>query len=305
MIKQWSDMTPEEQEEINKKAEEMLQAQEYKPKFKEYIQWKEIQIGRNLLEEDCDPCQTGIFELDQNCKIFGKKLVTICARSEYGKSSFMAHMIRIQLLQGKRVLVFSCEEAGEDFIDRIEKSDDIQQKMFKNFLMSDDENITLRDIKLTCLKLDLIGTPPDIVYVDQLNKIKPEEKFRGTKHEKIVSISERLQGVVKAINRPLVILHQANRAAEQNDGFMTQANMSDADAVFSEGQIVFFLESKDFFEWNKTKTPYREKFEYFINVGKNRSKGGWKGAVRVVFDRSTGSFYSENQYESEKFIRKL
>jgi transcriptional regulator with PAS, ATPase and Fis domain len=227
----------------------------------------------------------------------------IIARSEYGKTSFAAQMIRRQLMDDKRVLFFSCEENGEDFLNRLNITPELDEKMVCNFVMSDKGNITLEDIKLSCLKLDMLGIKPDIVYVDQLNKIKPDSDFRCTKHERIVHVSEQLQNIVKIINRPLVILHQANRATEQNSGFMTQANVSDADAVYNESQIALFLESSDYAEWCKTKSPYRDVFTYYVNVGKNRSVGGWKGAELCYFDRSRGIFIPQDEYESQQTVK--
>lgn len=281
---------------------ENARAAEYALSINYYHQWEDLAEQKEKEEREASLCRIGLPMLDSKIKIFGKRLVMIIGRSEYGKTSFAAQMMRTQIMDDKRILFFSCEEAGEDFISRLNFIPEVQEKLYTNFVMTDKGNISLEDIKLTCLKLDLIGVNPDIVYIDQLNKIKPDVNFKGSKHERIVHVSEQLQNLVKIINRPLVILHQANRAAEQNDGFMTQANVSDADAIFNEAQIALFLESKEYFEWNKTKSPYQDIFKYFINVGKNRSKGGWKGAEACYFDRSKGIFLSESEYYESKSV---
>jgi replicative DNA helicase len=285
------------EDEAFKLGMEKLRAAEYELIVKFAPQWKIKADEKAMQEKTASLLKIGLPALDEKIKLYGKRLMFIIARSEYGKTSFMAHMIRTQLMQHKNVLVFSCEEAGEDFINRININSTLDDIMTTNFIMCDKGNISLEDIKLTCLKLDIMGISPDIVYVDQLNKIKPDSDFKGSKHEKIVYVSEQLQNIVKIINRPLVILHQANRASEQKDGLMTQANVSDADAVFNEAQIALFIESPDYFEWCKNKYPYRDTFKYIINVGKNRSKGGWKGAEVCYFDRSKSIFMTEQEFD--------
>jgi replicative DNA helicase len=279
-----------------------MEAENYETHIKYYPEWKYLAEEKKFQEQTATLLKFGFDSLDYNIKLFGKRLVFIVARSEFGKTSLASHMIRTQLLDDKRVLVFSCEEAGEDFITRINITEQLDESMVSNFIMSDKGNITLDDIKLTVLKMDIMGISPDIVYLDQLNKIKPNDDFKGSKHERIVHISEQLQNLVKIIKRPLVILHQANRATEANTGFMTASNVSDADAVFNEAQVVLFIESSDYFEWTKNKEadPDKHIFEYFINVGKNRSVGGWKGYQKCYFDRSRGLFLSKSEEEIYK-----
>jgi replicative DNA helicase len=296
---------------LNKNTEEFLRACEesraaaYEVIYKYYFQWQQIREKRDEEFKKATILQFGLPIIDSKIKLFGKRLVMIVARSGYGKTSFMAQMIRNQILKEIRVLVFSCEEAGEDFITRINKTELLDEKMITNFIMCDKGTITLDDIKMSVLKMDMSGIGPDIVYVDQLNKIKPDDSFRGNKHEKIVYISEQLQDVVKIINRPLVILHQANRATEEKDGFMTQANVSDADSIYNESQIVLFLESPEYFEWKKDKAEPQEIFKYIVNVGKNRSMGGWEGAETCYFDRSTGEFIAESDYNNYMLSKKI
>lgn len=296
---------------LNKNTEEFLLACEksraaaYEVIYKYYFQWQEIREKRDEEFKQATFLKFGMPMLDEKIKLYGKRLVMIIARSGYGKTSFMSQMIRTQIQNDKRVLVFSCEEAGEDFITRINKTDLLEEKMVTNFVMCDKGNITLDDIKMSVLKMDMCGISPDVVYVDQLNKIKPDSGFKGSKHEKIVYISEQLQDVVKIINRPLVVLHQANRATEEKDGFMTQANVSDADSIYNESQIVLFLESPEYFEWKKDKAQPQEIFKYIINVGKNRSIGGWEGAESCYFDRSTGEFIPEQDHNNYMLSKKI
>jgi replicative DNA helicase len=289
-----------EEDEAFKLACEKKRAEEFETIFKYYPQWKQQAEKKQQMETEAirtnTILKTSLPILDSKLKIFGKRLIMIIGRSGAGKTSFMAQMVRKNLEDNKRVLVFSCEEAGEDFIRRINFNYMIEDSMQTNFVMCDKGNITLEDIKLSVLKMDLMGIEPDIVYVDQLNKIKPEETFKGTKHEKIVHVSEQLQNLVKLIKKPLVILHQSNRATEQNPGFASQSNVADADAVYNEAQIVLFIESHDYFEWCKIKDPYRDVFKTYINVAKNRSVGGWTGAELCYFDRSQGVFLTEEQY---------
>lgn len=282
---------------------EMARAKEAPTLFKYYTTWKQQAEEKKEMENEAirtgNILRTGFNELDYNIKIFGKRLMFILGRSGCGKTSLMAQWIRRQLLDGKSTLVFSCEEAGEDFITRIALNSELEDKMVTQFTMCDKGTITIEDIKLSVLKMDIMGIPPDAVYIDQLNKIKPEEGFKGNKHERIVHVSEQLQDLVKIINRPVIILHQCNRATEANEGFSTQANVADADAVFNEAQVMMFIESHDYQEWAKTKEPYREIFKTYINVGKNRSVGGWVGAQYCWFNRSTGMFLTDEEYQEK------
>jgi hypothetical protein len=211
-------------------------------------------------------------------------------------------MVRNQLLEFKRVLVFSCEEAGEYFSSRLKTFwPELSEEMLDGFMLDDSPSIDIETILLSVLYYDKVGFSPDIVYIDQLNKITISD-FKGNKHERIVAVSEQLQGLVKKIKRPVVVLHQANRESENNSGFMTQANVSDADAVFNESQVLLFLESRDFFEWNRIKEPANKvEFNYFINIGKNRTLGGFKGAIPCVFDRSTGIFLPQDSEILRKY----
>lgn len=290
-------------------ASEKARADEFRVIFKYYHQWQQQAEAKKQAENDAikngSILKTGFDLLDKHIRIFGKRLLFILGRSGAGKTSLMAQMIRQQLLDDKRVLVFSCEEAGEDFITRIAINDKLEGIMFTHFVMCDKGNVSLDDVKLSVLKMDLMGISPDVVYIDQLNKIQPETGFRGTKHEKIVHISEQLQNLVKIVNRPVIILHQLNRATESNDGFSTQANVADADAVFNEAQVMLFIESHDYSEWAKTKDPYRDTFQTYINVGKNRSVGGWVGSQFCYFNRTTGRFMTEAEYNEQQALNEF
>lgn len=244
----------------------------------------------------------GVPLLDQKLHISGPTLAMIVARSGYGKTSLATHVIRQNLKRGAKILKFSCEEPGEEYITRLEPGlFDIltQEQMNCGFRLADESKIWINSVEneVNILREEL-DWHPDLVVIDQLNKIVPGDKYAKftSKHEKIVAIAESLQDLTKKIGIPLFILHQANRSSEGRPGFMGQADISDADAVFNEAKLVLFLESVEFTNWLKTKNPSDQTtFEYFINIAKNRSPGGWIGSVPVNFDRSTGIFFDESR----------
>jgi len=232
----------------------------------------------------------GIHTLDRRLQLYGKKLAFIVARSSYGKTSFAAHMMRHQIREGHRILFCSCEEAGEYFIGRMLCNGKFP---VDRLFMIDDSKLSLQTVINEFIYLSAAGYRPDIIYIDQLNKMVPEVPYRN-KHEKIVAVVEDLQGLVKGLGVPVVILHQANREAERVDHFLTQEHIADADAVFSESQLMLIVDSLEFKEWKKHKEdPNQYKFEYRINIAKNRTAGGWEGFATVQFDRNTGIFHDD------------
>jgi replicative DNA helicase len=261
--------------------------EKFKKSYKEYLTSKKIPLY--------------FHELDDNIKLYGEKLITICARSELGKTSLAANMIKHQLMSGFSVLMFCCEERGEDFICRLINHfwpRYLTQEEIDRLFILDESFITIKGI-IEELKIVDKFDKIDIIYIDQLNKI--QDSNSKSKHERVERISEQLQYLVKKTCRPVVVLHQANRASEHEKGFMTQSSVRYADAVFNESQILFFVESPEFQEWNKTKNPPNQiVFDYYINIGKNRTHGGWKGAVPCIFDRSTGIFLND-QKEFERY----
>ena len=59
-------------------------------------------------------------------------------------------------------------------------------------------------------------------------------------------------------------------------------------------------QSRYIVEWAKTKDPYRDTFQTYINVGKNRSVGGWVGSQFCYFNRTTGRFMTEAEYNDQQ-----
>lgn len=274
--------------------------------FRNFLDWEEVFKQEMMLERIARPSRFGIEMLDRNIMLSGNKICVVVGRSEMGKTSFMAHMISRQLQDGKRVLLYSCEEFGASFISRLTNNFmyPIPVSAKLNFIMKDNSTTTLEEIVEDFCILSELGPmmTPDIVYIDQLNKIILHD-FQGSKHDRVVKVSEMLAGVVKEIKRPLVIAHQANRAAIAQKGFITEEFLADADAVFREATIVLTIESQDYIKWNRDKKIPRSRFQYYINVAKNRALKGWKGAAPIIFDRETGIFYD---IEKEKeYLLKL
>lgn len=270
--------------------------------IKSFSYWNNKRIEEKIKSEALEPLSFGLKELDEKIKLCGKRLLFIVARSSYGKTSFAAMMMKTQIKKNKTVLMFSCEEAGEDFISRMNPLfNNITDEQKGNFYMVDNPSLKMSELTRMCLGMKLkVGL--DCVYIDQLNKLYTDKPYKN-KHERIVLIAEELQALVKILECPVIVLHQANRSVEGKKDLMSQGSVSDADAVYNESQIIFFIESPDFWEWSRNKDSNQIIFDYIINVDKNRTIGGWRGKIECKFDTETGMFIDNNLFELYKKVK--
>lgn len=283
----------------------VINVESYVSKARGYDYWKERYEREYVFYQKSEGLQWGLTILQERIKLYGKKLVFVMARSKFGKSSFAAHMARANIKKGKKILIFSCEEAGEYFTSRFSNANfynTLNKEMMSNYYLVDESQISLDDIRNEARLIK-----PDIIFVDQLNKISLSGQKFSSKHDRIVFVSEALQGIVKETGVPLVVLHQLNRDTAVHKGLYNQSHVSDADAVYNEAQIAIFLQSKDYCQWEregKLDEPERRIFTYEINISKNRSFGGWEGLVEAKFDRETGHWFDSDPFTLEDYEAK-
>jgi replicative DNA helicase len=141
--------------------------------------------------------------------------------------------------------------------------------------------------------LERQGKTLDVVYVDHIHLIKPNDRYRGNRTAEITEISGALKALAKELNVALVGLAQLSRAVESRDDKRpTMADLRDSGSLEQDADLIVFLYREEYYLQRQYSDPIsedrriarlaevRNKLELFIAKQRN----GPTGSLQIFFD---------------------
>lgn len=247
---------------------------------------------------------TGLSDLNYMTGGWQKQdLIVIAARTSVGKTSLAVNtFVAAALKEKKRVALFSLEMSADQIVDRLVASSkrislhNIRVSMLQDHewksanqalgelwnseIIIDDRSETsasgirqrLRTIK------HILGAPIDMVVIDFLTLIKPEQKLAGaSSHMQVTDTTRRLKQIAREFNIPVILLAQLNREVEKRGSAVPQlSDLRESGSIEEAADIVGLL-WKDRRE--EVGSPEVEKA--CLTIAKNRN--GAKGDIQLIF----------------------
>ncbi len=136
---------------------------------------------------------------------------------------------------------------------------------------------TVGELRATCRRLEMSGTPVRLIVIDYLQLMRaPGHK---SKTEEVTEISRSLKLLAKSLNIPVIALSQLNRdSAKRPDKRPLLCDLRDSGAIEQDGDIIMFLHREEYYNPDTDQKGIGE-----VIVGKSRSGKtgtaylGWQG----------------------------
>lgn len=243
---------------------------------------------KNLIFLDVDQIDslTGGFE--------GGDIILIGARPAVGKSSLSAQWAEMFAKQGKKVAYYNLEMQGracyERFvaaksgieIQRIRRAttfhnDEKERYMSANAELKQQTGVTIYNgsKRVSDIRKDVRKTKPDVVFVDYLQLVIVNDRYKGNRVAEVGQISHELKAVAMDYDIPVICLVQLSRAVEmRRDHKPILADLRESGDLEQDASIVMFLAD----------TNEDDRTEKMLSVAKSRQ--GALGEIPLHFDAS-------------------
>lgn len=239
---------------------------------------------KNLYEINKDMgVKSGLTKIDDVLGNFRRgRLITVFARSGVGKSIFSIQVAKNMALSGHNVIYGSAEMSEDEVLNRMAASQfNIDNNRFEKDLLTDEEKDKvsefcskllsnmlyistetsidkfINEIKVYKLKNNL-----DIIFLDYINKyVDPSSSAKLT--EKLGEITSRLKTLAIEENICVVLVAQANRNVDRNNGevyeILTEADIQDSARIEQDSdQIIGLYRDKRFDDRAYKDNKFRE-----------------------------------------------
>ena len=249
----------------------------------------------------------GISEVDKAIGGFDDGDVTIiAARPAVGKSAFALQIIRKFGRDGVKTGYFNLEMAKKQIYERAVASSsgiDLNRiRLGTRFLnneksMFDEGNLQLQkenNVYVVSGMQTISGIRKlqkkygfEVIVVDYLQLIKPENKRNGNRVAEVGDISRGLKALASDFKIPVIALSQLNRVSEQNkDREPSMSELRESGDLEQDASTIIIL-------WNSNRDDPNEKM---LKVEKSRN--GTNDRLKLFFDGKHMSF-STNDYSTE------
>jgi replicative DNA helicase len=188
--------------------------------------------------------------------------VLVCARPSRGKSSMLSWLAGANLGQGKRVAYFTLETSDKAVVQQMAgqlagvRLDSMPQWMPDQFRAFNKARASLRDSKRLMvfdrdMSLDAIiarcrllagSFKPDLVVLDYLGLVATSGR---SPYERVSLVSKAMIPLRKALQCPLVVGQQLNRAAESQEREPTLGDLRDSGQLEEDAHRCVMLHWKD------------------------------------------------------------
>ncbi len=138
----------------------------------------------------------------------------------------------------------------------------------------------------------------DVVYIDHIHIIKPNDRYRGNRTGEITEISGALKSLAKELNVPVVALAQLSRAVEGRDNKRPMmADLRDSGSLEQDADLILFLYREEYYLQTRCSdsvdedrriarlAEVRNKLELFIAKQRN----GPTGSIVIFFDAANNA----------------
>lgn len=228
---------------------------------------------KNLYEINKDMgVKSGLTKIDDVLGNFRRgRLITVFARSGVGKSIFSIQVAKNMALSGHNVIYGSAEMSEDEVLNRMAASQfNIDNNRFEKDLLTDEEKDKvsefcskllsnmlyistetsidkfINEIKVYKLKNNL-----DIIFLDYINKyVDPSSSAKLT--EKLGEITSRLKTLAIEENICVVLVAQANRNVDRNNGevyeILTESDIQDSARIEQDSDQILGLYRQKLFD---------------------------------------------------------
>lgn len=240
---------------------------------------------KNLYERNKDlGIKSGLTKIDEALGNFRKgRLITVFARSGVGKSVFSIQVAKNMAISGHNVIYGSAEMSEDEVLNRMAASEfNIDNSKFEKDKLTDEEkdkvatfctNLSNKQLYISTennidrfineIKIYKLKNNLDIVFLDYINKyIDPKtSSFKLT--ERLGEITSRLKTLSIEEGICVVIVAQANRNVDKNNGevyeILTEADIQDSARIEQDSdQIIGLYRDKRFDDRAYTDRMFRE-----------------------------------------------
>ncbi len=192
---------------------------------------------------------------------------------------------------------------GEVADDQMQTVVDAARNLHTSTLLIDPQpSLTVSQIAARARKharaLERQGKTLDVVYVDHLHIIKPNDRYRGNRTAEITEISGALKALAKELNVAVVGLAQLSRAVEGRDNKRpTMADLRDSGSLEQDADLIVFLYREEYYLQSRYSdsgsedkriarlAEVRNKLELIIAKQRN----GPTGFIEVFFDAASNA----------------
>ncbi len=246
---------------------------------------------------------TGLADLDRMLHIRPQNLITIAGRPGMGKTGLVITIALHAAVQlGKTVAIFELEMSTDELADRLaaqqgninlthitdgKMSEEEWERYIQaveilsasKILINDNADLTLPQLRSWCQKIKL-RRGLDLVIVDYLGLM---EGVGENRERQVAYISRGLKKMAKALDVPVIALHQMNRAIEQRgDGEPVLSDLRDSGAIEQDSDAVLFLYT--------TEEPVASDPLQIIKASLAKQRSGPKGKFQLAFCPITTRF---------------
>ena len=246
---------------------------------------------------------TGLRDLDKLLRIRRKNLITIAGRPGMGKTGLaLTIALHNAIKRGKNVAIIELEMDREELADRLASqhaginlkhiidatltedewpryTSTIETISNARIFINDNADLSLPQMRSWCQKLvNRYGL--DLIILDYLGLM---EGVGETRERQVAYISRGLKKMAKALDVPVIALHQMNRAIEQRgDGEPMLSDLRDSGSIEQDSDAVLFLYT--------TEEPPEGAARHVVNVILKKQRNGPTGKFELAFRPQTASF---------------
>jgi len=251
--------------------------------------------------------RTGFVDLDQFITFSKGSLNILAARTSVGKTAFATQLALKRAEAGEKVLFVSLEMNQLEIATRlIAAHGKVDTRRMASGNLTERERMTIVESSgaIAQLKLWIDDSPNrsvneiaavarrirrqsglDMIVVDYLQRVKPDNP-KDPRHEQVSRISDRLKGVARELDLPIICLAQLNRQAADAKDKPRLAHLRESGAIEQDADVVLFLHRVDY----ETAQAPATVSEVSLIVAKNRN--GATGEIALTW------FPPFNRYES-------
>ena len=229
-------------------------------------------------------------------------LAIVFGRPEIGKSSFVAHQVATFIKSGLHVEYYANEEPGLKIILNIRRAvtGETDEKIMEAINAKEDhpkwikaqEFLKVREIGVIDIDTIIARTKrdkPDIVVLDQVDKISINRKKFNATHEKLKELYVRTRELAKTGDCLVINVSQASVDADGVDKLHYSMLDGSKTGKAGEADIIIGIGKADFMK--ETGIDIRKQIRY-INISKNKITG-WHGDSPVIFNARTNQWKDE------------
>lgn len=265
--------------------------------------------------------RTGFYWVDHYRAISKKRTAVVAARTNVGKSIFVANMVVVMLKNGLRVLLYTPELDKEEYIDRIicsstgvsidewkkariresdvDKIHAFQVSVLNKYpdgLYIDDKGSQHANYILSSIRRHMLSHPVDVVVIDYLQKLK----FYGENiRREIDDAMDKLSSFAKDNNIAMVLVSQLRRS-DKAGAEPTKEDLKESGNIENFADSVILLH-------RKSTINIGERRDGWYKIDKNRS-GRNTEPVKLIFNEDILKFTEadpppDDVNEFESFIK--